>query len=315
MQNIIVRAGPYAYIVPKGSYRRGIKVVNSFVDHFVSQVLAMPPAELASEAKNSQQQQTFLHAIANFTRDPSAIRDQLVNILLAGRDTTAGTLSFLFHELSRHPRIVGKLRREILERIGPDRCPTYEDIKAFRYLTHVLNETLRLYPAVPANVRMSLKDTTLPRGGGPDGSLPLGIRKDTPIVYGTLYMQRSPAHYPPVSATFPDIREFVPERWEHWTPKPWTYIPFNGGPRICIGQQFALTQMGYTIIRILQRFGEVSRYDGVGVGGGVGGVAKGDDGIRMKCEVVMSPADGVPVGFWDADRSGGSRARKEGTEV
>jgi hypothetical protein len=53
-----------------------------------------------------------------------------------------------------------------------------------------MNETLRLYPVVPFNVRMSLHDTTLPRGGGPDGMSPIGVLKDTPIGYSSLILQR-----------------------------------------------------------------------------------------------------------------------------
>ena len=142
-------------------------------------------------------------------------------------------------ELSRHPNVVAKLRREILERLGPHGAPTYEDLKNMPYLQHTINETLRLYPAVPFNVRMSLRDTTLPRGGGKDGLSPVGIRKDTPIGYSPLHMQRNPDSYEPIPAGWPDVNEFVPERWDGgWNPKPWTYIPFNGGPRICVGRQF-----------------------------------------------------------------------------
>lgn len=47
----------------------------------------------------------------------------------------------------------------------------------------------------------------------------------------------------------PDAGEFRPERWEGWSPRPWTYVPFNGGPRICLGQQFAYAEMGYTLVR------------------------------------------------------------------
>lgn len=159
-------------------------------------------------------------------------------MLLAGRDTTAGTLSFTILELSRHPHVVAKLRREILELLGPHRAPTYEDLKSMPYLQHTINEVLRLYPAVPFNVRMSLHDTTLPRGGGKDGLSPVGIRKDTPIGYSTLHMQRNPEIYQPIPPGFPDVKEFVPERWDGgWSPKPWTYIPFNGGPRICVGRE------------------------------------------------------------------------------
>lgn len=117
-------------------------------------------------------------------------------------------------------------------------------------------------------------------------------------------MQRREDLYPPPSEDFPPVSYYSPERWDKWTPKAWTYLPFNGGPRICIGQQFALTEMGkwsntqvrgvlmvrvgYTIVRILQRFERVSKY-------------WQDGGAQFKCEVVLSPSDGVQVGFWEAE--------------
>lgn len=70
-------------------------------------------------------------------------------------------------------------------------------------------------------------------------------------------MQLTERNYPPVSETFPHILTFAPQRWEKWQPKAWTYIPFNGGPRLCVGQQFALTEMGYTVVRMLQKFKRV----------------------------------------------------------
>jgi cytochrome P450 len=144
-----------------------------------------------------------------------------------------------------------------------------------------MNETLRLYPVVPFNVRLALKDTTLPRGGGPDGLSPVGILKDTPIGYSTLVMQRRP------DLTPDSVLSFSPERWETWQPKPWYYIPFNGGPRICIGQQFALTEMGYTIVRLLQRFEKVENFMAVVDGGSP----------CLKAEIVLQPGQGVRVGF------------------
>lgn len=89
------------------------------------------------------------------------------------------------------------------------------------------------------------------------------VTKDTPIAYSTLIMQRREDIYPSKASGFADHLTFVPERWETWTPRPFTYIPFNGGPRICIGQQFALTEMAYTVVRILQTYKKVeSRNDG-----------------------------------------------------
>jgi cytochrome P450 len=121
--------------------------------------------------------------------------------------------------------------------VGPDQAPTYANLKDMRYLQHTLNEILRLYPVVPYNVRVALQDTTLPRGGGVNGDEPVAVLKDTPIGYSTLILQRREDVYPPSASGFPDYLTFVPERWDHWTPKSWTYIPFNGGPRICIGQR------------------------------------------------------------------------------
>lgn len=150
--------------------------------------------------------------------------------MLAGRDTTASALSFCFQELSRNPQTVTRLRREIFDRVGPTQRPTYDDLKNMPYLQRTLNETLRLYPSVGANVRNSLHDTTLPRGGGPDGLLPVGIRKDTSVAYSALFMQRDAQLFPPTSAEFPDLLTFSPERWERWIPKSWHYVPFVSKP-------------------------------------------------------------------------------------
>lgn len=235
---------------------------------------------------------TFLHELASFTRDRKVLRDQLVAVLLAGRDTTAGTLSWTIYELGRHPDAVKKLRDEIISVVGLERTPTYADLKNMKYLQNVMNETLRLYPSVPFNVRLALKDTTLPHGGGPDGSLPMPVLKDTPCGYSTLLMQRRSDLYPPVSETFADPQVFSPERWFHWQPKPWQYIPFNGGPRICIGQQFALTEMGYVLVRMFQRFERVVSYMDDIDGGHP----------TLKAEIVLQPGDGVKVAFWEAKK-------------
>ena len=118
-----------------------------------------------------------------------------------------------------------------------------------------------------------------------------GILKHNLIGYSPLYMQRRTDLYPPESRDFPNVMTYCPERWEHWTPRPWTYLPFNGGPRICIGQQFALTEMAYTLVRILQKFDSISKY------------WEGEQ--KLKCEIVMSPTNGVDIGLWEAKGLGG----------
>jgi cytochrome P450 len=108
-------------------------VINEFVTPYIEQALRLSPEELATKTK-SEEGYTFLHALASFTRDRKVLRDQLVAVLLAGRDTTASTLSWTFYELARHPHVVKKLREEIIEHVGLERPPTYSDLKNMKYL-------------------------------------------------------------------------------------------------------------------------------------------------------------------------------------
>ncbi|KAF8424915.1 cytochrome P450 [Tirmania nivea] len=275
--NDMERLGPLRYFVRFPGYKKSLEILNRFVNQFVDQVVRMTPEELESKGSHNY---NFLHALAGFTKDPKILRDQLVAVLLAGRDTTACTLSWALYELSQKPEAVQQLRQEILETLGPKEPPTYENLKNMKYLQHVMNETLRLYPAVPFNLRTALKDTTIPVGGGPDRKQPISILKGTHIAYSPIIMQRRKDLFGP------DADEFRPERWNNWTPKAWQYIPFNGGPRICIGQQFALTEMGYCLVRLFQSFEEVNYMD--------------TKPQRMRCEITISAAEGVKVAFKEA---------------
>lgn len=131
--------------MPRKSFYKALTVLNNFVNQYIDQALQLPQEDLEKITK-SDEGYTFLHALASYTRDRKVLRDQIVAVLLAGRDTTAVTLSWLFYELSRHPEVVQRLRQEILKFVGTDGKPTYADLKGMRYLQHTLNETLRLYP-------------------------------------------------------------------------------------------------------------------------------------------------------------------------
>jgi cytochrome P450 len=116
------------------------------------------------------------------------------------------------------------------------------------------SSALRLWPVVPLNSRFANKNTTIPVGGGPDGKSPIFIPKGRGVSYSVYSMHRRTDIYGA------DAEEFKPERWETLRVG-WGYLPFNGGPRICVGQQFALTEAGYTIVRLMQTFDFVEARD------------------------------------------------------
>lgn len=232
-------------------FKDDVKIIRQFIDHYVNLALRTSSAgEKVAEEGSHKERYVFLEELASRTRDPVELRAQLLNILLAGRDTTASLLSWLFHSLLRHPEVFEKLRATIIEEFGSYENPeniTFSSLKGCSYLQHCLNETLRLWTVVPGNSRRANKLTTLPKGGGPDGESPIIVPANTEVNYSVHVMHRRKDLWGP------DAEEFRPERFQGRKPG-WEFLPFNGGPRICIGQQFALTEASYVVVRLLQRF-------------------------------------------------------------
>lgn len=98
------------------------------------------------------------------------------------------------------------------------------------------------------NNRTATRTTVLPTGGGPDGNSPVLVRRGELVIFSQYVNSRRKNIYGP------DADEFRPERWEtdELTNIGWAYFPFNGGPRTCLGQDFALMEVSYTVVRLLQ---------------------------------------------------------------
>src|SRR5947207_14985562 len=99
--------------------------------------------------------------------------------------------------------------------------------------------------------------TYIPHRRKRTNSQPIAIPKGTPCNSSVFLMQRNPDLFGPT------VDDFTPERWNQWTPVPWTYIPFNGGPRICLGQNFALTEIAYAMSKICQRYAKIEERTGL----------------------------------------------------
>ncbi|KAH6876755.1 cytochrome P450 CYP584G1 [Thelonectria olida] len=182
------------------------------------------------------------------------IRYQVLNILVALRDTSACLMSAAVFELARRPDVQAKLRREVNETLEDGRHPTFKDLKSMVYLSRVVRETLRMYPPIPFNGRVAVRNTVLPRGGGPDGAAPIYVQKGQQVAYAVFSMHRR------ADLWGSDANEFRPERWETARPK-FEYLPFSAGPRICPGQQFATIESSYFLVRLLQEYSSIESRD------------------------------------------------------
>ncbi|KAE8378007.1 cytochrome P450 alkane hydroxylase [Aspergillus bertholletiae] len=242
------RLGPLRGFYRKKQFSDACRFCHEYVDQYVQRALDRHRRGTLDVEKENNVSYVFLDELVKETNDPLVLRNELMNILLAGRDTTASLLSNLFVILSQRPDLWKRLQQEVQGLQGKQ--PTYETLRGLTFLRHLLNESLRLYPVVPTNGRDAAKDTILPVGGGPDGKSPIFVPRGARVAYTPYAMHRREDIFGA------DAEEFNPDRW--YTIRPgWGYIPFNGGPRICAGQQYALTVAEYTVVRLVQTFTEL----------------------------------------------------------
>ncbi|KAK8438566.1 hypothetical protein ACI3LY_001384 [Candidozyma auris] len=269
----------FYWIASSKQFRDSVRHIHDYTNHFVNKALQLKPEEIEARSREGY---TFLYELVKDTRNPVDIRDQLLNIMLAGRSTTASLLSSAMSELSRHPDVWRKLREEVIMQFGTGESPeelesiTFESLKKCNYLKWVINETLRVYPPVSSNLREALKDTTLPSGGGKDGRAPIFVPKGAVVIFSIYCVQRSKKHYGP------DADEFRPERWANLNKIGWAFMPFGSGPRICLGQQFALTEASYVLVRLAQMFHTLE-------------TAGGEYPARKQANATLRYTDGVNV--------------------
>jgi len=168
------------------------------------------------------------------------LRDEVVTLFLAGHETTANALAWTWWLLTQHPEVEQKLHAE-LEHVLGGRLPTMEDLPQLAYTSHILTESLRLYPPAWAMARLAVEDHEI---------LGYPVPKGTGITVSQWIVHRDPRWYEAPA-------EFRPERWEGNLLKElprMAYFPFGAGSRQCIGNAFALMEATLVLATIAQRY-------------------------------------------------------------
>ena len=220
------RMGAFHKLGHTKKFYQTVDKVHKFIDYYVQLAVRHDAKDKAAE-EGRKEKYTFLGALAQETKDPFELRGQLLSILLAGRDSTSSLLGWCFWLLGKNPQYYQKLRTAIINDFGDyESCEltdiTFSRLKSCTFLQHFMNETLRLFPLVSLNARTAIvRDTTLPFGGGPDGTAPIFIPKGMEVQYTPHVMQHRKDLWGP------DAEEFKPERWEGRKTS-WEYLPFNG---------------------------------------------------------------------------------------
>lgn len=172
--------------------------------------------------------------------DDQQLRDEAITLFLAGHETTALAMAHTLYLLSKHPAIERELYAEV-ERVLGDRPPTAEDVPKLALVDRVIKESMRLYPPAwttgrEATEPLELRGYTIPKGAQ--------------ILMSQWVVHRDPRF-------FPNPEGFDPDRWlpENASKLPrYAYFPFGGGPRVCIGNHFAMMEAALILAMVVQRY-------------------------------------------------------------
>ncbi|EOA37709.1 hypothetical protein CARUB_v10012441mg [Capsella rubella] len=274
-----------------------LKLINDTLDELIATCKRMVEEEELQfhEEYMNERDPSILHFLLASGDDVSSkqLRDDLMTMLIAGHETSAAVLTWTFYLLTTEPSVVAKLQEEVDSVIG-DRFPTIEDMKKLKYTTRVMNESLRLYPQPPVLIRRSLENDML-------GQYPIKRGEDFFISVWNLH--RSPLHWD-------DAEKFNPERWPLDGPNPnetnqnFSYLPFGGGPRKCIGDMFASYENVVAIAMLIRRFNFQTAPGAPPVKMTTGATIHTTEGLRLTVTKRTKPLDipSVPILPMDATR-------------
>lgn len=219
-------------------FRHHLQVLDSIVYNIIEQ-----------RRKHGSQQHDDLLAMLMETTDADTgaqmnnrqLRDEVLTLFLAGHETSANALTWTFYLLAQHPQARQKLEQEVDRVLGTRSYPAPQDLQALPYARQVLSEAMRLYPPAWILARRSIEADEM----GPWEILP---RSEVAIPVYTIH--RHPEWWEQPNAFRPE--RFTPEAAKQ-RPK-FAYLPFGGGPRLCIGENFAWQEMLILLASIVKRY-------------------------------------------------------------
>ena len=205
------------YFLWKNNLRKMNEFVYKIIQDRKTQVLESDPFDLLSQYLKISEEQNLTDKF---------VRDGLMNFFIAGRDTTSILMTWYIYFMCKYPHIEKKVFEEIDE-IFPDEFePTVDNLKQLKYLRNVLDETLRLFPpALPIVGKVAQNDDELPSG--------IRVKAKQEVCYCNYSVHRDPKYWGE------DVESFNPDRWEKPLQHAFQYIPFQKGPRICLGMDMA----------------------------------------------------------------------------
>lgn len=204
-------------------FRRALGVLDGVVDRIVAARLAAGEAgdDLLGMLLAAQ-------AEAGGALDARQVRDEVMTMLLAGHETSAAVLTWTWHLLGRHPEVADAMAEEARLVLGGRALPGPEDLARLDLVRAVVQEAMRLYPPAAWFGRLAAAPDRIDGFAIPAGAI---------LAVSPWLVQRDPRFWP-------DPERFDPGRFGPGTrPAPYTWFPFGGGPRTCIGNHFAMTEM------------------------------------------------------------------------
>ncbi|KAI8910214.1 cytochrome P450 [Gorgonomyces haynaldii] len=223
-----------------GTKHQDLHTMNSFGNKLVKE-RREEPEEIRSQ--RSDLLTLFMNARNEHGKpyNDQELTEHVMNLIIAGRDTTAQSLSWTIYYLFQNPEKLDLLLKEINETLGSQMVPDYEQVKNMKYANAVFHEAIRLSPAVPVNIVTCFNDDVLPDG--------TPVPKGAKVVNSPYVMARCKEIWGE------DAESFVPERWlGAKQPSQFEFVSFKCGPRICLGKSFAELEGVFVLVSFLRRF-------------------------------------------------------------